>query len=115
MGHVRGVVILVAAKARLEVFEYTPLEVKLSVVGSGAASKKQVQFMISKMLSVSERLPLDAADALAVALCHINKCTRGHYRCVSRTAPGMTAIVQAKGRASAKPVTADLKGSKGTS
>jgi len=115
MGHVRGVVLLVAAKARLEVFEYTPLEVKLSVVGSGAASKKQVQFMISKMLSVSERLPLDAADALAVALCHINKCTRGHYGCVSRTAPGMTVIVQAKGRASAKPVTADLKGSKGTS
>jgi crossover junction endodeoxyribonuclease RuvC len=115
MGHVRGVVLLVAAKAHLEVFEYTPLEVKLSVVGSGAASKKQVQFMISKMLSISERLPLDAADALAVALCHVNKCTRGHYGRVSRTAPGMTAVVQAKGGASAKPVTVDVDSTKGAS
>jgi crossover junction endodeoxyribonuclease RuvC len=84
MGHVRGVVLLVAAKARLEVFEYTPLEIKLSVVGSGAASKKQVQFMVSRMLSVSGRLPLDAADALAVALCHVNKCGKGHYDILSQ-------------------------------
>jgi crossover junction endodeoxyribonuclease RuvC len=84
MGHARGVVLLAAAKARLEVFEYTPLEVKLSVVGSGAASKKQVQFMVSRMLSVPGRLPLDAADALAVALCHVNKRGGGHYGCVSR-------------------------------
>jgi crossover junction endodeoxyribonuclease RuvC len=84
MGHVRGVVLLVAAKAGLEVFEYTPLEIKLSVVGSGAASKRQVQFMVSKMLSVSGRLPIDASDALAVALCHVNKCAREHYDRASR-------------------------------
>jgi len=79
MGHARGVVLLVAAKAGLEVFEYTPLEVKLSVVGSGAASKQQVQFMVSRMLSVSGKLPLDAADALALGLCHVNKCASGTY------------------------------------
>jgi len=98
MGHVRGVVLLVAAKAGLEVFEYSPLEIKLSVVGSGAASKKQVQFMVSKLLSISGRLPLDASDALAVALCHVNKCARGHYACVSRAgAPRMPVTLSVKG------------------
>ena len=87
VGHARGVVLLAAQKAGLEVFEYTPLEVKLSVVGSGAASKRQVQFMICKMLSPAEKLPLDAADALAVALCHINKTGKGHYDLLSQRHP----------------------------
>jgi len=84
MGHVRGVVLLAAAKTRVPVFEYTPLEVKLSVVGSGAASKKQVQFMIEKILSPSGRLSSDASDALAIALCHVNKTARGRYNMVTR-------------------------------
>jgi crossover junction endodeoxyribonuclease RuvC len=79
MGHVRGVVLLAAAKSGIEVYEYTPLQVKLSVVGSGAASKKQVQFMIEKILSPSGRLSSDSADALAIALCHVNKTARGSY------------------------------------
>ncbi|UCF79692.1 MAG: crossover junction endodeoxyribonuclease RuvC [Candidatus Eiseniibacteriota bacterium] len=79
MGHVRGVVLLAAAKAGLEIFEYTPLEVKLSVTGTGAASKKQVQFMVRETLSPQGRLPLDASDALAVALCHINRTGKGQY------------------------------------
>jgi len=79
MGHVRGVVLLAAAKAGVEVHEYTPLEIKLSVVGSGAASKKQVQFMVERILSPQGRLSSDAADALAVALCHINKTAKGSY------------------------------------
>jgi crossover junction endodeoxyribonuclease RuvC len=84
MGHVRGVVLLAAAKAGVRVFEYTPLEVKLSVVGSGAASKKQVQFMIEKILSPSGRLSADASDALAIALCHVNKTARGSYNMARR-------------------------------
>jgi len=84
MGHVRGVVLLAAAKAGVQVFEYTPLEVKLSVVGSGAASKKQVQFMIQRILSPSGRLSSDASDALAIALCHINKTARGSYELLKR-------------------------------
>ncbi len=83
MGHVRGVVLLAAAKAGVEVFEYTPLEVKLSVVGSGAASKKQVQFMVGRILSPRGRLSSDASDALAVALCHVNKTATGTYDTVS--------------------------------
>ncbi|MCX5800286.1 MAG: crossover junction endodeoxyribonuclease RuvC [Candidatus Eisenbacteria bacterium] len=103
MGHVRGVVLLVAAKAGLEIFEYTPLEIKLSVVGTGAASKKQVQFMVSRILSISGKLPLDASDALAVALCHVNKCARGHYSGVSRVgASGMWAALGVNGEKSAK-------------
>lgn len=99
MGHARGVVLLVGAKAGLDVFEYTPLEVKLSVVGTGAASKQQVQFMVSKMLSVSGKLPLDASDALALGLCHINKCTRGHYGCVSQSGTSNFGVMaEAKGR-----------------
>jgi crossover junction endodeoxyribonuclease RuvC len=84
MGHVRGVVLLAAAKTGVRVFEYTPLEVKLSVVGSGAASKKQVQFMIEKILSPSGRLSSDASDALAIALCHVNKTARGSYSTAAR-------------------------------
>jgi len=85
MGHVRGVVLLVGAKTGLEIFEYTPLEIKLSVVGSGAASKKQVQFMVSRLLSVQGKLPLDAADALAAAICHLNKCGRENRAPALRT------------------------------
>ena len=79
MGHVRGVVLLAAAKAGLEVFEYTPLEIKMSVTGTGAASKKQVQFMVSQALSPPGRMSLDASDALAVALCHINRAGKSQY------------------------------------
>jgi crossover junction endodeoxyribonuclease RuvC len=71
-GHVRGVVLLAASRSGIPVHEYTPLEVKKSVVGYGQAEKHQVQMMIRAILDLPETLPTDASDALAVAICHTN-------------------------------------------
>ncbi len=66
-----GVVLLAGAKHHLPWAEYTPPEVKLSVVGTGSADKKQVQFMVTRLLNLSATpKPDDVADALAVAICH---------------------------------------------
>lgn len=75
VGQGRGVAVLAAAKANVEVFEYTPLQVKQSVVGYGRAEKAQVQQMIKIILNL-EKIPKpdDVADALAVAICHGNSC-----------------------------------------
>ncbi len=71
MGHARGVVMLAAQKQSVPVYEYSPREVKMSIVGFGAASKKQVSAMVKNLLKLEkEPRPIDAADALAVALCH---------------------------------------------
>lgn len=69
----RGVALLAAAQSGLPVFEYAPLEVKLAIVGNGSATKDQVAFMVSRLLGggVHARTP-DAADALAVAICHLH-------------------------------------------
>ncbi len=67
----RGVCVLAAQKSRIPVFEYTPLQVKQSVVGYGRAEKCQVEEMVKVLLSLSEiPKPDDAADALALAICH---------------------------------------------
>lgn len=73
VGQARGAAILAAALSNIEVYEYTPLQVKQAVVGYGRADKLQVQQMI-KMFFNLDKLPKpdDAADALAVALCHMN-------------------------------------------
>ena len=67
----RGVLVLAAQKHRIPIFEYTPLQVKQSVVGYGRAEKKQVQEMTRIILNL-EKIPKpdDAADALAMAVCH---------------------------------------------
>jgi crossover junction endodeoxyribonuclease RuvC len=70
LGHVRGVALLIAAEARLPIHEYSPLQVKSSVVGYGRAEKVQVQEMVKRLLRLDSKPPEDAADALAVALCH---------------------------------------------
>ena len=69
-GHVRGVAILVGSHNLVPTFEYTPLEVKKAVVGYGRAEKGQVQMMVKAILELSSLPPADAADALAVAICH---------------------------------------------
>jgi len=71
VGHGRGVAMLSAAKAGIKVIEYTPLQVKQAVVGYGRAKKEQVQQMVKVLLNL-DRIPKpdDAADALAVAICH---------------------------------------------
>jgi len=74
MGQARGVAILAAACARISVWEYSPKEVKCSIVGRGNASKLQVQYMVKNLLGLKNLPePQDAADALAVALCHAQK------------------------------------------
>lgn len=73
LGHVRGIALLAAARAGIPVFEYSPLEIKLALVGYGRAEKHQVQEMVRLLLSLTEPpRPLDASDALGVAICHIN-------------------------------------------
>jgi len=73
LGQVRGVALLAAARLGLPVAEYAPLQVKSSVVGYGLAKKEQVQFMVARLLSLAELPePYDAADALALAICHIH-------------------------------------------
>jgi len=72
LAEVRGVVLLAAAEAGIPSFSYSPREVKATVAGFGQAGKEQVQQMVRAMLDLSETPePADAADALAVALCHI--------------------------------------------
>ncbi len=74
LGQARGVVLLVPANAGVPVAEYTPNQVKKAVVGSGHAAKEQIQMMVRTLLPGCEIDSADAADALAVAICH------AHYR-----------------------------------
>ena len=73
LGQVRGVALLSAAVQGIPVAEYAPLTIKSSVVGYGLAKKEQVQFMVARLLELAETpQPADAADALAIAICHIH-------------------------------------------
>ncbi len=73
LGHVRGVALLAAADHGLDVVEYAPLKIKSSVVGFGLAKKEQVQYMVARLLDLPEPpQPADAADALAIAICHLH-------------------------------------------
>ena len=73
LGQVRGVALLAAAQQGLPVAEYAPLSIKSSVVGYGLAKKEQVQFMVARLLNLPELPePADAADALAIAICHLH-------------------------------------------
>jgi crossover junction endodeoxyribonuclease RuvC len=73
LGQVRGVAMLAAASAGLEVAEYSPLTIKASVVGYGRAEKQQVQHMVTQLLALTEPPhPMDASDALAIAICHLH-------------------------------------------
>lgn len=73
LGHARGVILLAAAASAATVAEYAPLEIKMSVTGSGSASKQQVRDMVLRLIEAPSPLSLDAADALAVALCHVHR------------------------------------------
>jgi crossover junction endodeoxyribonuclease RuvC len=74
MGHARGVSLLAPINLGITPAEYSPREVKQSVVGRGNASKEQVHFMVKNMLKITEDItPDDASDALAVALCHYHR------------------------------------------
>ena len=73
LGQVRGVAMLAASSAGLDVAEYSPLSIKSAVVGYGKAEKEQVQHMVARLLKLDEvPEPTDAADALAIAICHLH-------------------------------------------
>jgi crossover junction endodeoxyribonuclease RuvC len=73
LGHVRGVLLLAAERARVEIAEYAPRLIKQTVVGYGAAEKHQVQEMVRALLSLKDvPQPHDAADALAIAITHLH-------------------------------------------
>lgn len=78
VGHARGVILLAAHQHNLNIFEYTPLQVKQAIVGYGRAEKKQVQQMVKILLHLNEiPKPDDVADALAIAICHANSSSMG--------------------------------------
>jgi crossover junction endodeoxyribonuclease RuvC len=73
VSHARGVLVLAAQKSGLPIFEYTPLQIKQALTGYGRADKKQIQEMVKGILNLNKiPKPDDAADALAVAICHAN-------------------------------------------
>jgi crossover junction endodeoxyribonuclease RuvC len=81
LGHARGVAMLAAVEAGVPLVEYTPAEIKRAVVGYGRAEKRQMQQMVQLLLGLAEPpSPHDAADALAVAICHV------HHAALSRLA-----------------------------
>jgi crossover junction endodeoxyribonuclease RuvC len=91
LGHARGVAMLAAAQAGLTVIEYTPAEIKRAVVGYGRAEKPQVQHMVKLLLGLAAvPSPHDAADALAVAICHV------HSQRVGRLAAAAAVAVPGK-------------------
>jgi crossover junction endodeoxyribonuclease RuvC len=70
LGQARGAALSATFAVRPRVFEYAPREVKLAVVGTGGAQKEQVQLMVKRLLNIAGPLTEDAADALAIAMCH---------------------------------------------
>jgi len=70
LGHARGVALLAAARAGLPIHSYAPAQVKHALVGHGRAQKHQIQYIIRILMGLKEEPPTDAADALAVAVCH---------------------------------------------
>lgn len=70
IGYARGVSILAAVHNKIPTSEYSPREVKKSIVGNGAASKEQVSYMIKTLLAIRSKMKYDESDALAIALCH---------------------------------------------
>ena len=71
LGQARGAAMVSAASKNLNIFEYSAKKIKQSVTGNGNASKEQVKFMVNSILNIkNSNIPLDASDALAIALCH---------------------------------------------
>lgn len=86
VAHGRGVILLACAKAGVDIFEYTPLQVKQSVVGYGRAEKKQVMDMVRRICDLAAPpKPDDAADAVALAICHARSRTSLLYRSDNQT------------------------------
>jgi len=98
LGHVRGALMLTAVRRGVAIAEYSPREIKLSVAGNGGASKEQVQFMVRRLLALSANPQADAADALAAALCHLNRSRRSVPARVTSSAANQLAALLARAR-----------------
>lgn len=72
IGHARGAVLIAAVQSGINTFEYSPLEIKQSVVGYGRATKEQVRSMVQVILKLETQPSTDTSDALATAICHLN-------------------------------------------
>ena len=88
LGHVRGALLVAAVQRGVPVAEYSPREIKLSVVGNGGATKEQVALMVRRLLALQGTPQSDAADALATAICHLHR--------VRFTAPARAASASAE-------------------
>jgi crossover junction endodeoxyribonuclease RuvC len=99
LGHVRGALLVAAISRGIEVAEYTPRAVKLSVAGTGAAAKEQVEFMVRRLLGIRTPLQPDASDALAVAMCHLHRERRlAPARAVAAATHGLEALLAKRAR-----------------
>jgi crossover junction endodeoxyribonuclease RuvC len=107
LAEVRGVVLLAAAQNNVMAYSYSPREVKASVAGYGNADKRQMQVMVQALLKMTETPePADAADALAVALCHVQAAqTRARF-----ALPDIRKVAPVAARLRSKPVTANAAG-----
>jgi crossover junction endodeoxyribonuclease RuvC len=98
LGHVRGALLVAAVQRGLEVAEYSPREIKMSVTGTGAAAKDQVAFMVLRLLNMRGALPVDASDALAAALCHLQRARlSAPARAASAAAQRLQALLAGRG------------------
>jgi crossover junction endodeoxyribonuclease RuvC len=80
VGQARGIALLVAATRELEIFEFNPMQVKLSLTGQGRAQKEQVSFMVCRLLGLAEApQPDDVTDALAIAICGLHQRTAAKW------------------------------------
>jgi len=99
LGHVRGALLVTAAQHGCPVSEYSPREIKLSVVGHGGASKDQVAFMVRRLLGVRGELPVDASDALGAAICHLQRARiTPTARAATAAAKRLEALLAGRGR-----------------
>lgn len=72
LGEARGAIIVAASLAEIDIAEYSPAQIKVSVAGNGRAAKEQMQAMVAQLLGISPDLPSDQADALGAAICHLH-------------------------------------------
>ena len=93
LGHVRGALMVAAVERGIDVAEYTPREIKMAVVGNGGAAKEQVEFMVRRILGLPDPVQADAADALAGALCHLNRSRFAAARAGARASKGFEALL----------------------
>lgn len=98
LGQVRGALIVTAVQRDTDVCEYSPREIKMSVTGNGGATKEQVGFMVRRLLGLAEAPQVDAADALAGAICHLNRAGITSPRASSNSARRLEALIARSAR-----------------